>query len=298
MSLDPIDWEDQRAFLAVLEYGSLSAAARRLGVAQPTVRHRIEALERALGAPLFTRATSGLVPTEQAQLLGQHVRTMAHASQAFVRAASAPVGEIAGTVRISAAEMVGVEVLPPMLAGLRRRYADLAVELSLSNAGEDLLGQQVDVAVRMYRPDQAALVARRVGVIPIGFFAHRAYAERRGLPASLEELVRFDLIGPDRDIADLRLASALHPAFVRRAAALRMDSHPGQLAAIRAGFGIGATHIAIGRREPDLVAVLPGFVIHRYESWIVMHEDLKRLARVRAVFDHLVEQFLGYADPD
>ncbi len=297
MSADQIDWEDQRAFLAVLESGSLSGAARRLGVAQPTIRHRLEGLERSLGVALFSRSTNGLVATEQAQALAVHARTMAAASHAFVRAASAPAASLAGTVRLSAAEIVGIEVLPPMLAGLRRCHPELAIELSLTNEAEDVLGQEVDIAIRMHRPRQGALVGRHVGCIPLGFFAHGAYAARRGVPASIADLPEFDLIGPDRSLAELHFAAELNPALDRKGFAFRTDSHPAQLAAIRAGLGIGITHIALGNRDAGLVAVLPDFILHRLETWIVMHEDLKRLARIRIVFDWLVEAFLRYAEP-
>src|SRR5690606_4524600 len=145
-------WDDQRAFLAVIEEGSLSGAARRLGVAQPTVRARIEALERTLGTVLFTRSVNGLAPTEQARALADPARAMARASEAFVRAAAAPPGEIAGTVRVSVSDFVGVEVLPPMLASLREAHPRIVIEMSLSNALADLLEQEVDLAVRMHPP--------------------------------------------------------------------------------------------------------------------------------------------------
>lgn len=168
----PVDWDDQRAFLLVLETGSLSAAARRLGVAQPTVRARIEALEYALRTVLFTRSARGLVPTEQARALGTSARAMARASDAFVRAASATPGEVAGVVRLSVPEFVGIEVLPPMLGRLRQQHPGLIVELALSNALANLMEQEVDVAVRMSPPRQEALVAKKVASIPLGLFAH------------------------------------------------------------------------------------------------------------------------------
>lgn len=289
------DWEDQRSFLAVLESGSLSAAARQLGVAQPTVRSRIERLERSLGAVLFTRSANGLAPTAQARALGQHARAMAMASDAFVRAASASVDAIAGTVRLSVSEFVGVEVLPPMLAPLRARHPDLSIEISLSNAPADLLGQEVDIAVRMHPPRQEALVARRIGAIPLCLFAHRDYVTRHGRPESLEALSDFDLIGPDRSIADLSLLGRLGPAMERAAFAIRTDSHPAQFAAIRAGLGIGVVQRPLGLRTADLVPILPAFVAHEMESWIVMHEDLRRVPRIRALFNHLVAEFTRYA---
>jgi DNA-binding transcriptional LysR family regulator len=289
---DLVDWDDQRAFLAVLETGSLSAAARRLGVAQPTVRHRIEALERAVGAALFTRSAGGLVPTEGARALGRHARAMALASEAFMRAASAPPGEVAGTVRLSVSEFVGIEVLPPMLARLRARHPALAVEVHLSDAPADLPDQEADVAIRMHPPRQGPLVARKVGAIPLGFFAHRDYVERRGAPASLAELAAHDLIGPDRRRADLDLAAALHPALTRSAFAIRIDSHPAQLAAVRAGLGIGVVQRPAGLADPLLEPILPDFVLAEMETWVVAHEDLRRLPRVRAAFEHFASEFL------
>jgi DNA-binding transcriptional LysR family regulator len=297
MNVDRADWEDQRAFLAVLETGSLSGAARRLGVAQPTVRHRIEALERFLGVVLFSRSTGGLVPTEQARSLGAHVRSMASASEAFVRAASAPPDRIAGTVRISAAEMFGVEVLPAMLAALRAKHPALAIELSVSNESEDVLSQEVDIAIRMHPPVQASLIAKRVGFVPISFFAHRDYVKRRGEPATIAELPDFDLIGSDRSSADLQLAAKLSGTLKRRSFAFRTDSHAAQLAAIRAGLGIGITHTVIGNRDPLLVRILPEVTFYRFETWIVMHEDLRQVARIRAASNHLVEEWKRYASP-
>lgn len=290
-----IDWENQRAFLAVFEEGSLSAAARRLGVAQPTVRARLESLEHALGTVLFIRSVNGMAPTEQARELAVPARAMARASQAFVRAASTPPGEAAGTVRIGVSEMVAVEVLPPMLAALRVAHPRVGVEVAPSNASADLLEQEVDIAVRMHAPRQGALVSRKVGAIGLGFFAHRDYLARRGTPTTLAELIGHDIIGPDRDGNDLRTALALDPALTRERFVLRTDHHPTQVALLRAGAGIAAIHCAKGRADPELVQVLPSLPFPPIDTWIVMHEDLRDVPRVRAVFDHLVEAFSEYA---
>ncbi len=289
-----IDWEDQRAFLAVLETGSLSGAARALGVAQPTVRARIEALETALGTVLFTRSVRGLVPTEQARTLAHSARSMARASDAFVRLASAPADEAAGVVRVSVSEFVGIEVLPAMLVPLRARHPALIVELVLSNASADLLEQEVDIAVRMYPPKQEALVAAKVPSIPIGLFAHVDYLTARGTPASPADLARHDLIGSDRTQADLDLIRTLIPDLDRSRFAIRTDSHPAQLAAARAGLGIAVVQRPVGLADPSLRAVLPGLTIATLDTWIVTHENLRRLPRVGAVFDHLVTAFRQY----
>ena len=298
----PVSWDDQRTFLAVLEAGSLSAAARRLGVTQPTVRARIEALERALGTPLFTRSVRGLAPTAQARELAAPVRAMANASEAFLRAASVPAASAAGTeasgaVRIGVSEFVGVEVLPPMLRSLKADHPGLVPEVVLDDAPADVLEQEVDVAVRMTTPVQGALVAKKVGTVAIGFFASTAYLKARGAPAHLDELGAHDIVGPDRTRQDLALAAALHPSLAREHFALRTDSHPAQLALARAGLGIAAVQVPLGRADPALVRVLPDVVLGSLETWVVMHEDLRAVARVRAAFDHLVAGFARYLAP-
>ena len=293
---DRVNWDDQRAFLAVLEEGSLSGAARRLGIAQPTVRARVEALEHALGTVLFTRSVNGLVATEQARALAYPARAMAMASDAFVRAASAPPGEIAGAVRLSVSEFVGVEVLPPMLLSLRAAHPGIVVEVSLSNATADLLEQEVDIAVRMHPPRQEALMAKKIGTIPLGLFAHPDYLARQGAPTSLDDLVAHDFIGPDRARSDLQLAAALHPGLTRERFVVRTDSHPAQLALARAGLGIAVVQRPIGRADPLLRPVLPNLEITTLDTWIVTHEDLRSVPRVRAVFDHLVTEFNRFAD--
>ncbi len=293
MSMPGIDWDDQRAFLAVLDTGSLSGAARALGLTQPTVRHRIEALERAVGQSLFVRGVNGLAATEQAHELAEHVRRMAHASESFQRAAAGAASEVSGPVRLSVSDFVGIEVLPAMLAGLFERHPRLTVELSLTNANADLLGQEADVAVRMSRPSQAALVVQHVGRIPLGFYAAPRYLDRRGRPGSLPDLIGHALIGPDRSRADLDLLDRLAlqvggmPHF-----ALRTDSHPAQVAAVRAGLGIGIVQEPVGAR--DLVRVLPGCAVHGLDTWIVAHEDIRRSLRVGALFSHLVDAFRVY----
>ena len=291
MSLSPSDWENHRAFLAVLHHHSLSAAARDLGVAQPTIRRRLEALEHSLGQALFTRSPTGLSPTDAARALGPHAEAMATAAAAFERAASADVGVLAGTVRITASEVIGGEVLPAILAELMQRRPDLKFELQLSNQTQDLLRQEADIAVRMVRPTQSALVAKRVGAVKLGLFASPDYLRRQGAPQSADDLAHLCLIGPDRNADELRALAELGEASVL---SYRTDSHLGQLAAIRAGVGIGVCQVALAAREPSLVRLLGDVFDWRLETWVVMHEDLRRVRRVRATFDHLVAALTDY----
>lgn len=219
---------------------------------------------------------------------------MARASQAFERSASAPPDEIAGVVRLSVSDFIGVAVLPAMLARLRQRHPALILEIEMSNRAANLLEQEVDMAVRMTPPRQAALVARKVPSIALGFYAHVDYLAARGMPGTLEDLNHHDLIGPDRSAMDLDMIAQLLPGLDRKRFTLRMDSHPAQLAALRAGLGIGVIQRAIGDRAPTLLAVLPEFDIGALETWIVIHEDLRDIPRIRAVFEHLVTEFDVY----
>lgn len=272
MNGDP-DWALYRTLLAVLDGGSLSAAARNLGLTQPTVARHIDALEAALGADLFVRSQRGLDPTDLAQSLRPQAQTMATTAAALLRTASGALGSVAGTVRISASDVVGVEYLPSILTQLRRDHPALIIELMLSDRVDDLLAREADIAVRMTEPTQTALLARRLPPIEIGFHAHRDYLERRGTPASTADLFAHDLIGYDAETPALRAMAARLPSLGRQGFALRTDSNLAQLAAIRAGFGIGLCQSAIAQRDPALVRVLPAVALH-LQLWIVMHEDL------------------------
>ncbi len=288
-----ISWDDQQAFLAVLEEGSLSGAARRLGLSQPTARARIEALEAALGTTLFVRSPGGLVPTREGASLGDSARAMARASDAFVRNATA--GEdVSGIVRLGVSEFVGVEVLPRMLLGLRERHPDLVLEIALANTDAALMEQEVDVALRMHPPRESALIARKAGAIPLGLFAHEAYLARRGTPATRADLAAHDLIGADRSRADLDLTEALLPELPRSRFVVRTDSHPAQFAAARAGLGIAAGQVPVGAADPVLRRVLPDLSLGTLDIWIVTHENLRRMPRIDAVIRHLANEIEAY----
>ena len=291
------DWTLVRSFLACLREGSLSGAARATRLTQPTIGRHVAELEAALGAALFTRSPSGLVPTPAAEALRGHAEAMEAALGALLRTAEASTDDtrLAGPVRIAASEIVGVEVLPPILAGLRARHPQIAFELSLSNRADDLLRRDADVAVRMFRPSQDGLVARRVGTLGLGFYAHKAYLARFGAPEGLEALPRHHLIGFDRDDRSARAVVSDKIALARESFAFRCDADLAQLAAIRAGLGIGVVQYAIAAGEPDLVPVLPGALPLVLECWVVAHEDQRERPIVRATLDALAEGLARHA---
>ncbi len=289
-----MNWDYYRTFLAVLREGSLSGAARDLGLTQPTVGRHIDALEQASGEALFLRTPKGLLPTPIALQMRGHAEAMAATAAALERAASGRIDRVSGTVRISASEVIGIEVLPPILAHLQEEHPDLAIELSLSDQVEDLLNQAADIAIRMVEPAQDALVCRRIGQIPLGFYAHRRYLDQHGTPLTLDALAKHRLIGFDRQLAYVRAALASRPDLAGIRFAFRSDSNLAQFAMLRAGGGIGICQAGIARRHPDLVALLPGAPDLSLETYVVMHENLKSAPRCRIAFDALVAGLRDY----
>lgn len=292
MSSEPSGWDHYRSFLAVARHGSLSAAARALNLTQPTLGRHIAALEDALNISLFSRSQHGLKPTDEAHALLPHAEAMALASEALLRAASAERGAERGTVRITASEIVGVAVLPEILAGFHAAYPGIAIELAPTDRNEDLLRREADIAVRMTPPTQSALIARRIGTVRIGLYAHRDYIVRHGLPRTVEQLAGHTLLGFDRK--DFMARTRAPGLVARDSFSLRSDNDLALLAALRAGYGIGGCQTPLAAREPDLVPVLPGHVAFALEMWLVMHADLKSTRRVRLLFDHLAKGLSAY----
>lgn len=289
-------WELWRTFLAVVREGSLSGAARMLGMTQPTAGRHIDALETAIGVKLFTRSRDGLLPTALAETLVPHAETMALAAAKLVRTASGEQGQARGTVRIAASEMVGTFVLPAELASLRHRHPAIEFELALSNRNDNLLRGEADIAVRMVRPEQEAVVARHVGTVRVGLFAHRSYTQLYGVPQTADELFEHSTIGIDRDEALLAGIKVGGRNLTRDMFALRCDSDAAQMMALKAGLGIGGCHLVLAAQDPDLVRVLPETIEFGYEMWVAMHEDLQDTRRVRLIFDHLVGALSAYVN--
>src|SRR5437879_2551624 len=178
----PNDWDLFQSLHAVLEAGTLSAAAKLRGLTQPTLGRHIETLEQRLGSPLFLRSPRGLQPTDLAMELKPHLHDMAAAASAAVRDASGAADSLMGSIRITASEIVGAEVLPPMLTSFRELHPGVVIELMLSNINDDLSRREADIAVRMTPPSQSSLVAKKVGEVTLGFYATAEYLERHGTP--------------------------------------------------------------------------------------------------------------------
>ena len=287
MSRSEPAWDLYRTFLAVMRDGSFSAAARNLELTQPTAGRHIEMLEAMLGTPLFKRSRRGLTPTRAALAVLPQAEAMAVAAAAARRTCSAEWQEERGAVRLTASEVVSYEVLPAQLARFCQQYPRIEIELLVSNRNEDVLRRDVDIAVRMARPTQDALLARRLGAVEVGLFAHRSYLERFGVPRTQAELASHRLIGFDQNAHGIRSAGGAAAQLRREHFGFRCDSAAVQLAAVRAGAGIGGHHVQLARREPDLVRVLEGTFKFKREMWLVMHRDAKATRRIRLLFEHL-----------
>ena len=298
MTITEPNWDLYRSFLAVLREGSLSGAARALGLTQPTVGRHIDALESALGLSLFTRSQSGFIATDAASALQGHAETLASASSALLRAASGMGrGEdqrIQGTVRITASEVVSVEVLPAILARLRASHPGIAIELDVSNRIENLLRRDADIAVRMHRPEQDVLIARRIGNIDLGLHARKEYLELHGTPRTWDEMARHTLIGIDRETAFTRKLQPLMGGLTASAYALRSDSDLVHLASIRAGLGIGICQVQLARRDPQLARVAPELLTIHLDTWLAMHENLRGNPACAAVYAALGDALTEY----
>jgi DNA-binding transcriptional LysR family regulator len=289
---DEPSWELYRTFLAVFREGSLSRAARALALTQPTTGRHIDELEAALGASLFTRSSIGLRPTAVAVALVPHVEAMASAAGAVRRAASGEAVEERGAVRVTASEMIGVEVLPPALASFRQAHPRIDVELVLSNRTADLLRREADIAVRNVKPTQATFVTRKLGAVRVALHAHPRYLQAHGAPRSIDDLRSHAIVGFDA-APSVRAIPNVSMPITRDLFAFRCDSDLGQYAALKAGFGLGFCQLGIGKRD-GLVPLLRDVVGFDVGVWLVMHKDAKASRRVRLLFEHLGAHLKSY----
>ena len=284
------DWSLVRSFLATLDQGSLLGAAKALHASQPTLGRHIAELERQLGVVLFERTGRGLVPTATALRLAAAARGMADGADQLARTLTSAQAKKSGTVRISASTPVAVQLLPPILSQMRQALPDIQVEVVASNTVSNLLRREADIAVRMVRPDQASLVAKKIGDVAVGAFAHRAYLARRRPIRQSMDLVGHELIGSDTDTAILEGFKAMGYEATRDLFALRTDDLILQWQAVRAGLGIGFVASYMARTDADVVQVLPDMLrIPPLPMWLVVHREIRTSQLMRSVFDFLAQ---------
>lgn len=285
------DWNRARAFLITAEEGSLSAAARALGMTQPTLGRQVTALETELGVALFERGGRGLELTPSGLNLLEHVRAMGDAASRFSLTASGQSTSIEGSICITATEVVAAFVLPPILNRLRRLEPGIEVELIASNSTSDLKRREADIAVRAFRPTQSDLIARKVCDMRGHLYAATSYLHRLGNPASPEDFRDADFLGFDgRNL----LVEALNKhgfTLTPRNFPVTTDHHLVQWELVKNGLGIGYMIEDVGDAEPMVERALPHLdPFPPVEVWLVAHRELKTSRRVRMVFDYLVSE--------
>jgi DNA-binding transcriptional LysR family regulator len=283
------DWALVQSFLAVLDAGSLSGAAKALGAQQPTLSRQVAALEAQLGAPLFERTGRGVVPTALALAIADAARRMEAGADDLLRHLVRKRSATTGTVRITTSQVAASYLLPPVLAALQAEEPGIAIELVSSNQLTNLLRREADIAVRMVRPAQTSLVAKKLAELPIVACAHERYLARAGTPRKPEELLRHRLIGFDRDDLLLRGFAAAGLTVAREQFALRTDDQLayGQLVAAGAGVGFAATYVL--RHWPGVVPLLPALKVPSLPCWLAVHREIRGSALVRRVFEFLAE---------
>jgi DNA-binding transcriptional LysR family regulator len=285
-----LSWDHIRTFSEVAKQGSLLAASRHLGLTQPTVGRHIDLLEEGLGFKLFVRGREGMRLTEKGADLVATADEMLGTAADFERVASGLEEQIEGTIRISANEILGALLLPGLMADFMADNPMIEVEIDVSNEATNLLQRDADIAIRMFRPTQNDLVARKIRNLPLGLFAHESYLERRSVPQTVEDLNQHVLVGLDRNPSLIAAFGAVGLRLAPSEFQFRCDSLISGISAVRAGIGIGPLHVGMASLWPGVVPVLPDLPVPALELWLACHADVRHNKRIRMVMDCLAEK--------
>jgi DNA-binding transcriptional LysR family regulator len=284
------DWNHARAFLATAEHGSFSAAARELGLTQPTLSRQVDALEVELGVALFERVGRGLIMTPNGQDLLETVRAMGAAAEKLSMLASGHSEEVSGPIRISAGEVFAVMGLPAIIAKLHLAYPTLNIRIIPSNLPTDVLKRDSDIAIRPYKPEHPDLICKKVRTDPIRLYATPKFLADHKEVASIADIQPEHFIG-------FATTKVLVEGFDKRGIVLTSDhfclasdSHLVQWALVKQGLGIGVMSEGIGDKEPLVERFLPDMEPIHFPMWLVSHRELRTSKRVRAVFDFISDE--------
>lgn len=293
MDIDPdrLDWTHLRSFLAAAETTSLSAAARKLGLTQPTLSRQVTALESSLSVMLFERVGRGLQITQAGRDLLAHVQDMGGAAQRVAMTAAALRSDISGTVRITASDIYSVTYLPKMIVEIRKRAPGLVIEVVATNDISDLMRREADIAVRHVRPEQPDLVARLVREATGHFYAAKTYLDRRERPKTRKDLAGHDWVsyGDADRMVDYLVAMGIPVT----AEAFKAGSHNGTVAweMARQGLGIFPMDDAFGDSTDGMERIMGDDLAVVFPVWLVAHREVHTSPRIRLVFDILAEAF-------
>jgi DNA-binding transcriptional LysR family regulator len=253
------------------------------------VGRHIAELEAQLGVVLFERTGRGLLPTEMAQRLAESARAMESGANQLARKASAQDTAVKGTVRITASQSVACALLPGVLAQMRLVLPDIQVELLASDAVSNLLRREADIALRMVRPDQSSLVAKRIGNVTLSPYAHSDYLRRRGVPKIPGDLLAHELIGYDLHDNLLKGFAAFGFTVQKESFAFRSDDAMAYWRAVQAGLGVGFVADFLARSDNQVIPLLPMLKIAPLPIWLTVHREIRTSQRIRAVYDFLAK---------
>jgi DNA-binding transcriptional LysR family regulator len=283
------DWALWHSFLAVCETGSLSAAAKRRGLTQPSLSRHIRDLEHQLGVTLFKRSVKGLEPTEIAMGFMAQATHMQKAAQQLDLMTRGQSSDLRGTVRLTASCVMSALILPPILTQIRREEPQILLELIASDVAQNLLYRDADIAIRMFDPTQGALKARKLADSPLGLYAAKSYVERRGMPTDALSYLTHDLIGQDRLEDYIKGMAAVGIKIGRDGFSFRCDDQIVNWHMLKAGAGIGVAQRLLGDAEPDLIRLELGVSLPSLPVWLVMHEGVGHNAHIRRVANILAQ---------
>lgn len=289
------NWDDLKYFLAMADEGSLSAAARKLNVSQPTLSRRLTALEEQIGSDLFARTRTGLEMTAIGEQLIDHARHMRDDVYSIERMITGHDSSLQGNVVISCIEILGADWLVRHTRPFREQFPGITVEFKIENTTSDLLRREADIAIRMFRPVQNDLIAKRVGTMKYGYYASRNYIEKRGMPENTKDISGHEFILPHDEILAHTNKFSQRPFHPRGNISFRSNNLISLASAVREGFGIGAYSCNMADKDPNLVRLFDDLVVFSSDIWLVSHAELKRSARIRAMFDFLSELFTEHA---
>lgn len=284
------DWNKARAFLVTAEEGSLSAAARALGMAQPTLGRQVDGLEQELGIVLFERVGRGLQLTPGGLELLDHVRVMGDAAGRVSMNALGQSQTLEGRVCISASETYAAVLLPPIIAKLRILEPDIHVEIVVSNQASDLRRREADIAIRNFRPTEPDLIAKKVGEADAVLYATPDYIEKIGNPTIPQDLRHAHFVNLDHAGMMIKALNKLGLGLTEENFPLLTESYLVMWELVRQGVAIGILDAHIGDADPIVRRVLPDFQPFIFPIWLVSHRELTTSRRIRRVYDYLAEE--------
>ena len=285
------DWSLIQSFLAVIDEGSLLAASKRIGNSQPTIGRHIDALELQLGVSLFERTGRGLVPTASARQIAELARSMELGANRIAHSITRATTDMSGIVRLSASRMVAIHLLPEFALQIQRESPEIELAVVATDAVTNLLQRDADIAIRMVKPKQVDLIAKRLGTIPLKPCASQAYIDRWGMPRTLPDLFNHRLVCPDKDkhflkvVKEIAQRTGVDPGSAKLA--FRTDDFVTQAAAIRAGVGVGFLVDYLFEQHHELVQLPIELPIPGLPVWLAVHREIRSTPRIRHVFDYL-----------